>query len=191
MAALTGQARTAETYLAGLGASGALISGAVVVFLVLIGLVIFDAWPRAAGLLEFNDSEEERAVDTRVAADAAASALAPAKDLVASSDAGTPLVTAPQGGRLNGGDGAAQGPVPGQTPRPGADTGGGGTGGGGRGDTPITDTVNNTGQTVNGTVDNVGQIVDTTVTGLSETVKTTLDHTVTTVNSLLGGLTGK
>src|SRR5215207_364846 len=43
------RARTAETYLAGLGTSGALMTGALVVFLIVVGIVTFDSWPRAAG----------------------------------------------------------------------------------------------------------------------------------------------
>ena len=46
------KARTADTYLAGIGASGALIAGAFVTFMILVGAVTFDAWPRAASLIE-------------------------------------------------------------------------------------------------------------------------------------------
>ena len=52
MEAMTGKGRvgTADSFVAGLGASGGMIAAAVVVFLLLLGLVAFDAFPRAAGL---------------------------------------------------------------------------------------------------------------------------------------------
>ena len=56
MSRLIGKARTAETYLAGLGASGTLIAGAIVAFLLLAGAVTFDVWPRAAGLFGSGDA---------------------------------------------------------------------------------------------------------------------------------------
>lgn len=46
------KARTADTYLAGIGASGALIASAFVTFMILVGTVTFDAWPRAASLFD-------------------------------------------------------------------------------------------------------------------------------------------
>jgi hypothetical protein len=39
------KARTAETFLAGIGASGALMGSAFVLFVILVGAVTFDAWP--------------------------------------------------------------------------------------------------------------------------------------------------
>jgi hypothetical protein len=44
-------ARTADTYLVGIGASGALIASVFVTFMILVGAVTFDAWPRAASLI--------------------------------------------------------------------------------------------------------------------------------------------
>jgi len=49
--------RTAETYLAGIGASGALMASAFVMFVILVGVVTFDAWPRAGHLLGGTDGD--------------------------------------------------------------------------------------------------------------------------------------
>lgn len=183
MAALTGKARIAETYLAGLGASGALIAGAVIGFLLLVGTVAFDGWPRAASPLEFGGAEEERVVETGVPADAAATALAPATDLVAAAEPGAPLVTAPGGSIDDGGGGGAGAQTPAGGQQGGTNTGGGGGG-------TITETVNNTGDTLNTTVNDLAETVDQTVTGLGQTVDSTLNNTVNTVNGLLKGLAG-
>jgi hypothetical protein len=45
------KARTAESYLAGIGASGALITSAFVLFIVLVGAVTFNAWPHPGQLI--------------------------------------------------------------------------------------------------------------------------------------------
>jgi hypothetical protein len=45
------KARTAETYLAGVGASGALMASAFVLFIVLVGVVTFNAWPHPGQLI--------------------------------------------------------------------------------------------------------------------------------------------
>jgi hypothetical protein len=50
------KARTAETYLAGIGASGALMASAFVMFVILIGVVTFDAWPHG-GLFGGGDGD--------------------------------------------------------------------------------------------------------------------------------------
>jgi hypothetical protein len=54
--------RTLESYLAGLGASGALIAGAFVAFVLLVGVVTFDAWPTGSGV--FSRGASEVSVDT-------------------------------------------------------------------------------------------------------------------------------
>jgi hypothetical protein len=51
------KARTADTYLAGIGASGALIASAFVTFMILVGAVTFDAWPRAARLIDRGNAQ--------------------------------------------------------------------------------------------------------------------------------------
>jgi hypothetical protein len=42
--------RTMQSYLAGAGASGALLAGAFMMFVILVGVATFDSWPRAGGL---------------------------------------------------------------------------------------------------------------------------------------------
>jgi hypothetical protein len=194
MSALNGNARTAETYLAGLGASGALIAGAVVAFLLLVGMVTFDAWPRAAGLV--GDDDASVSSDAVSPGTTAAAALSFATDQVSPATPGESLV-APPGGRAgqDGGGGVTGGGTGGGTIEPG-DTGGGGStgtgggGGSGTGASTVGDTVNSTvsglGKTVQGTVDGLGKTVNTTVSGLGQTV----NNTVNGVNGLLKGLGG-
>ena len=59
MQALQARARTANTYLAGLGASGALMAGAAVAFIALVGVVTFNSWPEASGLFTFSGGSAE------------------------------------------------------------------------------------------------------------------------------------
>jgi hypothetical protein len=49
-AGATGNGKTAQSYIAGIGASGALLAGAVVTFVFLVGTVSFEVWPEAAEL---------------------------------------------------------------------------------------------------------------------------------------------
>jgi len=51
------KARTAETYIAGIGASGALIASAFVMLVVLVGLVTFDAWPTVSKVINGGDGQ--------------------------------------------------------------------------------------------------------------------------------------
>lgn len=44
----TGSGKTAQGYIAGIGASGALLAGAVVTFVFLVGTVSFEVWPAAS-----------------------------------------------------------------------------------------------------------------------------------------------
>ena len=59
MQALQARARTADTYLAGLGASGALLAGAAVELFAMVGIVTFNAWPEASGLFTFSGGQAE------------------------------------------------------------------------------------------------------------------------------------
>ena len=43
-----GNGKTAQSYIAGIGASGALLAGAVVTFVFLVGTVSFEVWPEAS-----------------------------------------------------------------------------------------------------------------------------------------------
>ena len=62
MPALPLKVRTLESYLAGLGSSGALMAGAVVAFILLVGIVTFNAWPTGSSV--FNRGASDVAVDT-------------------------------------------------------------------------------------------------------------------------------
>ena len=44
----SGNGKTAQGYIAGIGASGALLAGAVVTFVFLVGTVSFEVWPAAS-----------------------------------------------------------------------------------------------------------------------------------------------
>ena len=59
MQSLQARARTADAYLAGLGASGALLAGAVVALFAMVGIVTFNAWPEASGLFTFSGGQAE------------------------------------------------------------------------------------------------------------------------------------
>ena len=191
MSRLIGKARTAETYLAGLGASGALIAGAIVAFLLLVGAVTFDVWPRAAGLFGSGDAGVDQ-VDADVPAGTAAAALGSAADEVAGPAPGRPLVDRGGGGGAGGGTGSGPSDGGGGTgggPGIGTDTGSAGSAGGGGstvGDT-VGDTVNQVGNTVNNTVNGAGNTVNNTVNGAGDAVDNTVNGAGNTVNGLLGG----
>lgn len=200
MTALTERAGTAQTYLAGLGATGAVITGVVSAFLLVVVMVTFDAWPRAATL--FGPRAEVEAVNSGELAAPASAANLPRVDPLASrggvapqpqtGGGGDDAARVPSGG--GGGDrGGGTGPGDvggGQTPGGSAPTTGGGSAGsaGGSGATSggtVQQTVDDLGQTVNNTVSGLGETVNDTVSGLGETVDGTLDG----VNRILHGLT--
>jgi hypothetical protein len=62
MPALPLKVRTLESYLAGIGASGALMAGAFVGFVLLVGIVTFNAWPTGSSV--FNRGASDVSVDT-------------------------------------------------------------------------------------------------------------------------------
>ena len=182
------KARAAETYLAGIGASGALMASAIVLFVVLVGVVTFNAWPRAGQLL--NGSGGNVSLQDVPLLNGAPSAPAPTPNLVALLGGPGPAVHTPLpngggnggGGRQGGGQniGGGIGTPPG---------GGGGTGGGAPGPQPTTvapsapsapmvtqRTTNVLGQVVAG----VGNNVESDTTSLGETLGGS--------NSTLGGL---
>ena len=51
------RARTTEAYLAGLGATGALLAGAFTAFLMMAGVVTFSSWPQIPGLIQAGQTE--------------------------------------------------------------------------------------------------------------------------------------
>ncbi|MGH2922551.1 MAG: hypothetical protein ACRDKH_00775, partial [Solirubrobacterales bacterium] len=94
MSALNGKARTAETYLAGLGATGAVVAGVVSAVLLVFAMVVFDAWPRAATLSGPRAGVD--AVESVASAEAAADARAAAR-AASSSERGSLPVTSTGG----------------------------------------------------------------------------------------------
>src|SRR6188768_1689904 len=105
----TSQNNTPESFIVGVGASGALLAGAAIVFVTLVGLVSFNVWPTA------QDATTDGNVEL-----SAATPNAPAKNTV------VPVSAA--AGQL-----AATNVGPPGTP---TGTGGGGNGGGGNGGNP-------------------------------------------------------
>lgn len=79
MTALRSRGRTAESYLAELGLVGTVMAGGLVVFLLVVGFVTFNAWPNPAGIFSNDDSTIE-AGSTGDAAPASSSTPAPTID---------------------------------------------------------------------------------------------------------------
>jgi hypothetical protein len=198
---LRSNARTAQTYLAGLGASGALIAGAIVVFLMLIAVVTFDAWPGAGGL--FGDDSETIEVTAPeppdAAAQAAGSALAPATLVVSAQplEAAVPVTlpgsVEPGDGGLGGGELVTFPPAlsPGAPPSPPAALSGptsGGGGGGGEGEGEVGRTVRNQVNRLGQAVGNVAAAVPVVVDHALGAVDNTVDHTLNTVHETLNKL---
>jgi hypothetical protein len=189
------QARTAESYVAGLGASGALMASAIVVFIVLIGVVTFNAWPEG-GL--FGGGGNQVAVDAAnlTGEEQQPQGLSLAKLLGGPVQRGTLVAARPvsgpgggAGGGSGGGSGGGTGGGTGGGSGGGGSTGGGGSdgsGGGGDGGSLLGDTISSTGNQVQGTTDTLGGAVDsTTGTNLGSQV---LDPVGGTVNQTLQGL---
>lgn len=198
-------ARTERTYLAGLGASGALIAAATVAALFLAALVAFNGWP---GSESGNSSEVRTAEVGPAASQAASTALAAAPGAVTAT--ATPVVLA-DAGNPNSVVSNPNAPVPGGTTGPATSIGtstpisptqpGQNTGlGGGASDTvslaansaigaPLVSTVGQTVSSVGGTVttvlNNTPQILTGTLNALGYTLTQTLGVVGGTVNGLL------
>lgn len=201
------KARTAETYLAGIGASGALMASAFVLFIVLVGVVTFNAWPQAGELL--NGSGGNVSLDNVPLTNQAQPKRAPTPNLVAllgtpAAVAATP-VTNRVGGGGNGGSGGSRGGGGGtRIGGNGSPPVGGGNGGGGGGNHTTVPpgnsgssggaqpTTNTLGQVVAGVGNNVESDTtsisqnmlggtDTTLGGLVQGVGSTLNNTLQTL----------
>lgn len=175
------RARTAETYVAGIGASGALIASAFVMVVVLVGIVTFDSWPRGGTQAGGGDGQ----VSLNTTAPTAETFNPTAGNLAKIFNPGSAAAAASAGARhhaasqrspgtqgtLEGGTGN-QAPV--ESPQP-PTSGGGPTGIVGR-------TISGLGNTVEGTTDSVGNVlggssgpgVGGVVAGLGHTVNGTL-----------------
>jgi hypothetical protein len=199
------KARTAETYLAGIGASGALMASAFVLFIVLVGVVTFNAWPHAGQLL--NGGGGNVSLSNVPLTNQAQPKRVSTPNLVAllggPSAAVTTAVTNHVGGGGNGGSAGAgtHVGVPGNPP-----LGGGNGGGGGGGQTttvppsPSTSpsVTQRTTDTLSQVVAGVGNNVESDTTSISENMlggsDTTLGGLVqgvgSTLNNTLQGLSG-
>jgi hypothetical protein len=189
------EARTAESYVAGLGASGGLIAAAIVVFIVLIGVVTFDAWP--GGGLFGGGGDDAVAIDNANASQAQPEELSLVSLLGGPVQPGGTLVTprpvsgsgggAGGGGTGDGTGGGSPGGGGGSTTTGGGgggSTDGGGDGGGGGGSNPIGDTVSGAGDTVQST--GAGTTIDAaTNSNLGSSVVDTVDGSLKGVGSQL------
>ena len=116
-AGASGAARTTQTYILGVGASGALLAGAGVALISLVGLVSFDVWP-GAPMGGGSQEEAQLNFDRSTEQPAAAAGLGPAAGIL------TPTATTRTTGDATGGadDGGAKGsPRPPKSAKPPAD----------------------------------------------------------------------
>jgi hypothetical protein len=199
------KARTAETYLAGIGASGALMASAFVLFIALVGVVTFNAWPHAGQLL--NGGGGNVSLSNVPLTNQAQPNRASTPNLVAllggpAPAAATAVINHVGGGSNGGGPGAGTHiGVPGNPP-----VGGGNGGGGGGSQTttvpPSTSTTpsatQRTTDTLSQVISGVGNNVDSDTTSISQNMlggsDTTLGGLVqgvgSTLNNTLQGLSG-
>lgn len=138
--------KTAQSYIAGIGASGALLAGAVVTFVFLVGAVSFEVWPEASERDSGTETLGVAELSGPSASGAAASSSATLGETVARLASAVPTVEVPDspkadsgvkggGGDVDAGDTgspATPAPVPvGTGDSNTADTPGGGSGSGG------------------------------------------------------------
>jgi hypothetical protein len=187
MTVMQAKARTAETYIAGLGASGALMGGAIVAFVLLVGIVSFNAWPEASGLFTFSGGQAEVELQTPARTPAEGARAAPTALTTVIAPGGS--ATSPGG--ANGGQPGADGGQTEVTP-PESPGGGGGA--------PVTQPTPPEAptQTAGTLVSNLGNTLQQDSAALGDTLNqatgTNLGNAVTglgqTLNSTLQGLTG-
>jgi len=169
MIALQGKARTAETYLAGLGASGALMGSPILAFVMVVGIATFNAWPDASGLFTFSGGQAEVGLST-------------SEQSKTGTQAGTlpPFVTeagTPDGSVTNR-DG---------TGGPGLNDGSGGNGtGGGNGTSPGGDAPAQQPTSPGGSTQQGGNVVTDTISSLGNTVEQDTTSLGNTLNDASG-----
>ena len=112
-AGASGAGRTTQTYILGVGASGALLAGAGVALISLVGLVSFDVWP-GAPMGGGSQEEAQLNFDRSTEQPAAAAGLGPAAGIL--TPTATTLTT---GGAPGGADdgGAKRSPKPPKSPK--------------------------------------------------------------------------
>jgi hypothetical protein len=194
------KARTAETYLAGIGASGALMGSAFVMFVILVGVVTFNTWPHTGKLFGDGGDVGLRAI--------AASTPAPqhrTPNLVKILG-GTPAPAIHHRARAHGGPSARNGGLSGSKGGSGGSNGAPGAPGGGQGPVQapqppsppptqprgvVSQAVSGVGNTVQSSTDSVGSTVDSaTGTNVGSVVSGLGDSVNGDVQSLAGALGG-
>jgi hypothetical protein len=124
-----GKAPSVEGYLAGIGASSALLAGALLAFVILVGVATFESWPRPESLLPGGGGDNVT-LDASTAGIREQSSASSPPDLIELLGAGGPAAPA--------GTAAPSSPVlpaPSVQPPAGSEIGGGGGGGGSPGGT--------------------------------------------------------
>jgi hypothetical protein len=185
--------RTLESYLAGVGASSALIAGAFVGFVLLIGIVTFNAWPTGSDI--FSRGPGDVSVDTSVTTTPPARA-AKGPNLVKLLGGGAPPATAPAntggaGGQAPTGPSIGTGNPPGQSGPQGSNPGGGGQQGPAQPVQPVQPA-----QPVGGTSSSQNpspNLLQDTVSNVGNTLQSDTDSLSNTLggqDTLLGGLVG-
>ena len=125
------KAPTWNTYLAGIGATGVLMASAFAVFVILVGLVTFDAWPHAGSL--FGGGGDVALNGTATNGRASVPAPPGTVNLVNLLGGGANSALQPAGGRGHAPGGTAHGGIPGVNPSGGSGGGSGGAGSPGQG----------------------------------------------------------
>jgi hypothetical protein len=115
----TSHNNTPESFIVGVGASGALLAGAAIVFVTLVGLVSFNVWPTAQDATTDGNVELSAATPNGPAKNTVVP-LSAAAGQVAATNVGTPGTPAGTGGGGNGGNsqGGKSKPKPKPTPSP-------------------------------------------------------------------------
>jgi hypothetical protein len=112
-AAKTSRNNTPESFIVGIGASGALLAGAAIVFVTLVGLVSFNVWPTGAAFPAEQNVELSTATPTGSSAGTATAPVSAASGQLASTSTGTGSNVTGTGstgvGGANGGQGTAGG----------------------------------------------------------------------------------
>jgi hypothetical protein len=187
---LQAKSRTAETYLAGIGASGALMASAFVLFIVLVGVVTFNAWPHPGQLL--NGGGGNVSLQDVPLANQAPPPPAPTPNLVALLGGPASAAAVPASNRGGGGNGGATTPSRGSeigSGNVGATSPGTGSGNGGGGG-PQTTTIPPSSPTIVPDVTRTGGLGDL-VAGVGNNLQSdtnSLGDSLGGSNSTLGGL---
>lgn len=98
----TSSNNTPESFIVGVGASGALLAGAAVIFVTLVGLVSFNVWPTASNVSLDGNVELSAPTPSGSSSPGAAAPVSTAAGQVASTSTGTGTGTGAGGGAVGG-----------------------------------------------------------------------------------------